>query len=468
MQYHLVTLGCQMNKSDSERIAAVVEAMGYRRTEDEDQADLIGIVACSVRQKAIDRVYSKIHKWNQLKQSRPLVTFVTGCMLPADREKFLKLFDLTFQTAELPQLPAMLRQYGVVTPYSLAPAGPEESAEAPDGEAAPSPVMRRPEQAIGGFWDIRPHYGSDIEAYIPIQNGCDKFCTFCAVPYTRGREVSRPADEILIEVRRLVESGCRSITLLGQNVNSYGRDKPDEGCSFTSLLDSIGRYGDSCGRDFRVYFTSPHPRDMTDDVLEAVARYRCLARQIHLPVQSGDDKVLIRMNRKHSVAAYRRIIASIRRLLPEATLFTDIIVGFSGETDAQFERTAALMEEVRFNMAYIACYSPRPGAASARWEDDVPHAVKKARMHRLSELLQQHARAHNARAVGRRLPVLVTGPAPRKDGWLSGSTEGRIAVRFPSDDTGLVGRFAEVEITAASDFALEGVCHGALPEGFLA
>ena len=458
-----------MNKSDSERIAAVVEGLGYVATDVEDEADLIGIVACSVRQAAIDRVYSKIHKWNQRKKDKNLLTFVTGCILPADREKFLKLFDLCFQISELPELPAMIRQYGVPTPLSssgvidpaadaarLAAEGFESVEVAGHKVIAGRPVMmKQPETRIAGFWDITPHYQSRSEAYIPIQNGCDKFCTFCAVPYTRGREISRPSADILAEVRKLVEQGYRSITLLGQNVNSYGRDKPGKEMRFAELLEEIGKFGASCGERFWLYFTSPHPRDMQDDVLEVIAKYDCLAKQIHLPVQSGDNKLLIRMNRNHSVQDYRRIVDSIRRLLPTATLFTDIIVGFSGETDAQFENTVKLMEEVAFDMAFIARYSPRPGAASSRWDDDVSPDVKKARMHRLSEILRQHSEAHNARMMGGVYPVLVTGK-DRKDGFLSGLTEGKINIRFPSQDDALVGQIVDIEITRTAPFAVEG------------
>ena len=469
MKYHLVTLGCQMNKSDSERIAAVVEELGYVVTEHEEDADLIGIVACSVRQAAINRVYSKIHKWNQLKSEKPLLTFVTGCILPADREKFLKLFDLCFQISELPELPAMIRQYGVPTPFStnraMDPAEDAARLAAEGFEAlevdghktiAGRPVMmKQPETRIAGFWDITPHYQSRSEAYIPIQNGCDKFCTFCAVPYTRGREISRPSGDILAEVRRLVGKGYRSITLLGQNVNSYGRDKPGQEMRFSELLEEIGKFGETCGERFWLYFTSPHPRDMQDDVLEVIARYDCLAKQIHLPVQSGDNKLLIRMNRNHSVQDYMRIVNAIRRLLPTATLFTDIIVGFSGESDEQFENTANLMQEVEFDMAFVARYSPRPGAASSRWEDDVSQDVKKARLHRLSEILRQHSEAHNARLLGGVYPVLVTG-RDRKDGYLSGLTEGKINLRFASDDASFIGQIVDVEITRTMAFALEG------------
>ncbi len=469
MKYHLVTLGCQMNKSDSERIATVVEDLGYVVTDHEEEADLIGIVACSVRQAAIDRVYSKIHRWNQLKRDKNLLTFVTGCILPTDREKFLKLFDLCFQISELPELPAMIRQYGVPTPLSSGVAhDPAEDAARLEAEGfaeveedghkaiAGRPVMmKQPETRIAGFWDIRPHYQSRSEAFIPIQNGCDKFCTFCAVPYTRGREISRPSADILAEVRRLVEQGYRSITLLGQNVNSYGRDKPNEEMRFAELLEEIGRYGDACGERFWLYFTSPHPRDMQDEVLEVIARYHCLAKQIHLPVQSGDNKLLIRMNRNHSVQDYRRIVAAIRNFLPTATLFTDIIVGFSGETDEQFENTVKLMEDVEFDMAFIARYSPRPGAASSRWEDDVSPDVKKARMHRLSEILRAHSVSHNARMLGDVYPVLVTGKG-RKEGFMSGLTEGKINIRFASEDESLVGQIVDVEITRTGPFAVEG------------
>lgn len=469
MKYHLVTLGCQMNKSDSERIASVVEGLGYIATDSEEDADLIGIVACSVRQAAINRVYSKIHKWNQWKHERHVLTFLTGCVLPADREKFLKLFDLCFQISELPDLPAMIRQYGVPTPFSSL------GAYDPDGDAARlvkggfeavemdghkvitgQPVtMKHPEKRIAGFWDITPRYQSASEAFIPIQNGCDKFCTFCAVPYTRGREISRPSDDILAEVRRLVQQGYRSITLLGQNVNSYGLDNPGHELRFAELLEQIGQYGESSGKRFWLYFTSPHPRDMQDDVLEVIARYDCLAKQIHLPVQSGDDQVLARMKRNHTVKDYLRIVDSIRRLLPTATLFTDIIVGFSGETNAQFEHTLKLMEQVEFDMAYIARYSPRPGATSSRWEDDVSPDVKKDRLHRLSEMLRQHSERHNARMLGGRYPVLVTG-ADRKHGYLSGLTEGKINMRFASEDPSWVGQIVEVEITRTAAFSLEG------------
>jgi tRNA-2-methylthio-N6-dimethylallyladenosine synthase len=426
-----------MNLSDSERVASVLNEAGYTWTDNEDEAGLIGILACSVRQKAIDKVYSRIHKWNKWKNHKNLITFISGCILPNDHEKFLKLFDITFQMKDLPKLPEMISRYGITTPVHL------------------KPGIDPYNENIEEFWKVKPSYQSDFEAYIPIQNGCDKFCSFCAVPFTRGREVSRPSKDILAEVALLVSQGYKSITLLGQNVNSYGIDKKGEEISFSELLREVGELGNRMNKEFWVYFTSPHPRDMTDEVIEVIAQYPVLAKQIHLPMQSGDDKVLIRMNRKHNMEKYRQIVHSIRRILPQATLFTDIIVGFTGETEEQFENTRKAMEEFRFNMAYTAMYSPRPGTTSHRWDDDVPPEEKKRRLHVLTEELRKHNRIYNHNLLGKTVRVLVRGE-DRKEGFLSALTEGKLIVRFPFEGENLTGQFAEVKITSASDFSLEG------------
>lgn len=426
-----------MNLSDSERVISVLDEAGYEWTDKEEEAGLIGILACSVRQKAIDKVYSRIHKWNKWKNHKNLITFISGCILPSDHEKFLKLFDITFQMKDLPRLPEMIGRYGISTPVHL--------------KTGIDPYNENIEQ----FWNVKPSYQSGFEAFIPIQNGCDKFCTFCAVPYTRGREVSRPSRDILAELAMLVAQGFKSITLLGQNVNSYGLDKNGSEITFPDLLREIGEMGNRLKKEFWVYFTSPHPRDMTDEVIEVIAQYPVLARQIHLPMQSGDDKVLIRMNRKHHIEKYRHIVQSIRRILPEATLFTDIIVGFTGETEAQFENTRLAMEEFKFNMSYTAIYSPRPGAASHRWVDDVSADEKKRRLHILTEELIKHNIPYNKAQVGKTFKVLVRG-ADRKEGYLSGLTEGKLIVRFPSTNEDLTGKFVQVKIISAAEFSLEG------------
>ncbi len=426
-----------MNLSDGERVISVLDKAGYQWTDNEEEANLIGILACSVRQKAIDKVYSRIHKWNKWKNHKNLITFISGCILPDDHEKFLKLFDITFQMKDLPKLPEMISNYGITTPLHL--------------KAGIDPHNENIEQ----FWDVKPNYQSNFEAFIPIQNGCDKFCSFCAVPYTRGREVSRPSRDIISEVALLAAQGYKSITLLGQNVNSYGLDKKGEEITFPQLLREIGELGKRLKKDFWVYFTSPHPRDMTDEVIEVIAEYPVLAKQIHLPMQSGDDKVLMRMNRKHNMEKYRHIVESIRRIIPQATLFTDIIVGFTGETDEQFDNTRKAMEEFKFNMSYTAIYSPRPGATSHRWDDDVALEEKKRRLHILTEELRKHNLPYNNSLVGKTVRVLVKGD-DRKEGFLSGHTEGKLIVRFAADDENLVGQFVDVKITSASDFSMEG------------
>ncbi|MCK5730917.1 MAG: tRNA (N6-isopentenyl adenosine(37)-C2)-methylthiotransferase MiaB [Draconibacterium sp.] len=437
MKYHVITLGCQMNLSDSERVISVLDEAGYTYTDNEDEAGLIGIIACSVRQKAIDKVYSRIHKWNKWKNNKNLITFISGCILPSDHEKFLKLFDITFQMKDLPELPKTISQYGVTTPTHL--------------KVGIDPHNENIEQ----FWDVKPAYKSEFEAFIPIQNGCDKFCTFCAVPYTRGREVSRPSKDIITELALLVAQGYKTITLLGQNVNSYGLDKTGEEISFSQLLREIGEYGNQVKKDFWVYFTSPHPRDMSDDVIEVIAEYPVLGKQIHIPMQSGDDEVLHRMNRKHNLETYRKIIHSIRRLIPQATIFTDIIVGFTGETQEQFENSRLAMEEFKFNMSYTAIYSPRPGATSHRWIDDIPQDEKKRRLHALTDELRKHSLPYNNKMIGNTVRVLVRN-TDRKDGYLTSHTEGKLIIRFASEDTNLIGQFANVKITSATDFSMEG------------
>ncbi len=446
-----------MNMSDTERTKPLIEQMGYKWTDDEDEASLVGILACSVRQKAIDKVYSRIHKLNKRKNKENLLTFVTGCILPSDKDRFLKLFDIVFPMSELQELPEMINQYGIVTPVSLQSVNNKET-------VFQNPRLKELNEKAGSlklnehmsdFWHINPQYESDFEAFVPIQNGCDKFCTFCAVPYTRGREVSRPSKEILEEVQSLINLDYKSITLLGQNVNSYGLDKKGEEISFPELLRQIGEMGGKSGKEFWVYFTSPHPRDMTDEVIEVVAAYPNLGKQIHLPIQSGDDKVLIRMNRKHSVEKYGKIVKTIRQLIPEATLFTDIIVGFTGETDEQFESTRKIMDEFKYNMAYIAQYSQRPGAVSSRWVDDVLKPVKKERYHTLTQDLMKTSFAHNKKMVGKTFRVLVRGKE-RKGDYLAGLTEGKINVRIYDSNDSLIGKIVDIKIKSATVFSVAG------------
>ena len=457
MKYFLLPLGCQMNQSDTERVKTVLQGMGFKPTDNEDEATILGIIACSVRQKGIDKVYSRIKKWNETKNNRNCITFVSGCVLPADRERFLKLFDLVFTMNDLPDLPDMIRQYGVVVPTSQQANSqqPIALAQKPTANSKQPIAKINPSANMDRFWVIEPDHISDFEAFIPIQNGCNKFCTYCAVPYTRGREVSRKSEDILTELKDLVQKDYKVITLLGQNVNSYGLDKKGEEINFAELLRRIGEYGNSVDKEFWVYFTSPHPRDMSDEVIEVISQYKCLAKQIHLPIQSGDNDMLQRMNRKHTLDDYRHIIHTIRRLLPEATIFTDIIVGFTGETEEEFENSRKAMEEFKYNMAYIAQYSVRPEAVASTWADDVPKETKKKRYHILTDELMKHSLVYNQGLVGKTLKVIVNG-FDRNNAYLTGYTEGKIVIRFKSSDKNLIGKIVKVEVTSATPLSIEG------------
>jgi tRNA-2-methylthio-N6-dimethylallyladenosine synthase len=451
MRYYLMTLGCQMNLSDGERIHTVLKDMGLQPADSDEDAQVVGIIACSVRQKAIDKVYNQIARWNREKNHRNLITFLSGCILPDDRERFLKLFDLVFPMSEVLSLPGLIRSSGVVTPASL--------------RITEHGIPKN--DKIFSLWNIRPDYQSDYEAFVPIQNGCNKFCTFCAVPYTRGREVSRPSGEILEQVGSLIIQGYRSITLLGQNVNSYGLDKSGEELGFPALLREVGALARKLDRECWIYYTSPHPRDMNEEVIRIQAAYPHLANQVHLPMQSGDDRILVKMNRNHSMERYRDLVNLIRRILPEATLFTDIITGFTGESEAQHMRTVEAMKEFRFNMAYVARYSPRPGAASFRWEDSVPAEKKQKRMHQLNAVLEQTAADYNTRLLGKTIRVLVTGAA-RKAGYMKGLTEGKINIQFPASGRSTPGNFIDVKVCAFKGLSLEGDLLPVRPEAFVA
>jgi len=406
-----------MNKADAERIASVLEQLGYKKTESEDDANVIGVIACSVRQSAINRIYGKIKDWNAIKRKRPLITFASGCVLEEDRKKFDGLFDFLFEMKDLSRLPELMNQTGLTLPSS--------------------------------FWQVIPVYASTFQAYVPIQNGCDNFCTYCAVPYTRGREHSRPSDEVLEEVRSLIDAGYKRITLLGQNVNSYGQKTEGER-SFAQLLEEIGKMEG----DVWINYTSPNPQDMTEDVLEAQAKYSTIADLVHFPVQAGNDEVLKRMNRRYTVKQYLEWVERVRSYLPNVTLTTDTIVGFPGETEAQFQDTLNLFREVKFDMAYLARYSPRPGALSEQhFPDDVSDDTKKDREERLNEVLKVTALEKNESLVGTTIDLLVEKQG--KNGWL-GRTEGMKPVTFQSEEKDLVGKRVPVKIKKAGSFRLEG------------
>src|SRR3989338_4231221 len=311
--YYVWPLGCQTNKSDGERVAAVLEKLGYDRVDDEQTANVIAVVACAIRQSAVDRIYGKFRHWETRQQSGELTTLLTGCVLPHDKQKLTPKFDLVFDIEEVPKLPQLLAQTNL-----------EET------------VNQRDQMA---YFDIQPIHNSTFRAWVPIMKGCDKFCTYCAVPYTRGRERSRPSADIIREIEGLIVRGYKDIHLLGQNVNSYP--------GFADLLAAVA----SLPGDFWVRFHAPHPKDFTADVIRVMAQYPKLCKQINLPAQSGSSKVLRRMNRPYTSEQYLKLTDDIKAGIPNVSLSTDIIVGFCGETAAEFAESKSLMEYVGYDMA---------------------------------------------------------------------------------------------------------------------
>lgn len=338
MKYHLITYGCQMNKSDSERMAAQLEKQGYQSAQKIEEADLVVVNACSVRQSAMDRIYAKIDQLNQRKP-RPKI-ILTGCLLETDKEKLKDKVDEIWPLVD---------------------------------------------------FSLSPKYQPSSYAYVPIMTGCNNFCSFCVVPYTRGREKSRPAQEIIKEVKKLVKRGYKEIILLGQNVNSYISEQRTvnseqyQNINFPTLL----RILNNIPGQFQIRFLTNHPKNMSDELIETVAQCEKVAKYIHLPVQSGDDQILEKMNRGYRVADYKNLVKKIRQKIPGVKISTDVIVGFPGETEKQFQNTVKLFKEIKFDQAYIARYSPRPGTAAAKLKDEVPAQEKKRREKILTSILEK-------------------------------------------------------------------------------
>ena len=326
MRYHILTYGCQMNKSDSERIAASLENDGYKPARKINEADLVVVNMCSVRQPAVDRVFGLKQKLYNLKSQNPnLKTILTGCLLKKDEGKFRKIFD---------------------------------------------DVRKQP----WSFLYVK-------SKYIPISNGCDNFCTYCVVPHTRGSLACRDHKEIIREIRKSVENGVKEIWLLGQNVNKY----KSKTTNFAKLLKMVN----SLPGDFKIRFASPNPADFSDELIEVMAKCKKVAKFLNLPVQSGDNQILKKMNRPYTVKHYKNLVKKIRGKIPDINLSTDVIVGFPGETKKQFENTVKLFKEIKFDIAYIAKYSPRPGTAAFQLKDDIPVKEKKQRERILIELSKQ-------------------------------------------------------------------------------
>ena len=416
-KFYLLVFGCQMNKSDAERLGQILKNIGYSETAKEEEADLIGVVACAVRQKAVDRIYGQVRNWQLVKEKRPLITMLSGCVLERDRKMLKDKFDLFIDIKKLDTLAEQIQ--------ALAP---EEKLALPD------------------FFDITPSYHSTYRAYVPIMTGCNKFCTYCAVPYTRGKEVSRSSENILTEIKHLLEHSYKEIVLLGQNVNSYGLDQATE-IKFPELLKKI----DALSDNFWLKFLTSHPYDMSDELIQVMTEGKNINDYLHLPVQSGSDNMLKRMNRHYSVASYKELINKVRRILPQTAVSTDIIVGFCGETEAEFQATAQLLDELKYNMSYLSQYSQRSGTAAAKlYKDDVSPEVKKQRWEELNQILTQNSLDFNKTLIGQSRDMLVDFVDQENDGYKNvGKLSNYVAVHVYSDHPLPVGDFSKVKITEA-------------------
>ncbi|MBI4366621.1 MAG: tRNA (N6-isopentenyl adenosine(37)-C2)-methylthiotransferase MiaB [Deltaproteobacteria bacterium] len=442
MRFFIRTYGCQMNEHDSRKIAALLSACGDEAVPRAADADCILFNTCTIRDKARQKALSEIGRTARLKAARPdLVVGVCGCVAQQEQEVLFERFphiDLLFgpdQIAALPRLLAAVR---------------EEHRQVAAVDLVNTPEAYR-------FLDLAPWgQAARASAFVTIMKGCDSRCAYCIVPKVRGAEVSRPADEIIAEVRALAASGTREAVLLGQTVNAYGKGGRPGTVPFAMLLKRIA---DETAID-RIRFTSPHPKDVDAALVEAYRTNAKLCRHIHLPLQSGADVVLRRMRRAYSLRQYREKVTCLRDACPDLAISTDIIVGFPGETDADFQATMAMLRDVGFDGLYAFRYSPRPGTESfARMPDDVPDAVKAARLH---ELLAAHSamnRRKLATLVGTTAEVLVEGPSPRAAGagWLTGRTTHHRIVHFPGDSAA-VGNLRTVRITAAQSHSLTGEC----------
>ncbi|MFQ8431189.1 tRNA (N6-isopentenyl adenosine(37)-C2)-methylthiotransferase MiaB [Amaricoccus sp. W119] len=423
------TYGCQMNVYDSERMASALATQGYEATDTADDADLILLNTCHIREKAAEKVYSDIGRLRPLKAARPdLRIGVTGCVAQAEGGEILRrapLVDLVVGPQAYHRLPAMLDRTG-------AGERPVDTEFPPEDKFDHLPEAPRARRAPAAF--------------LTVQEGCDKFCAFCVVPYTRGAEVSRPAGRILAEARDLVARGVVEITLLGQNVNAY---RDENGETLAGLIASLAKIEGLA----RIRYTTSHPNDMSDDLIAAHGQEPKLMPFLHLPVQSGSDRILKAMNRRHGAEQYLRLIERIRAARPDIALSGDFITGFPGETDGDFADTLALVEAVNYAQAFSFAYSPRPGTPAAGRED-LPQTVKSERLQRLQDLLGRQQAAFQETMIGRDLPVLIE-KRGREPGQIAGKSPYLNAVQIDAGAE-LIGRIVRARVTAAGRNSLFG------------
>ena len=431
--YFIRTYGCQGNEADSEVIAGILEFLGYKKADDVEKADVILLNTCAVRENAEEKVFGEIGALKKLKTVNPDVIFgICGCMAQQEHivEKILKSYpqvDLVFGTHNINRLPlllkdALLNKERVVEVFS-------NKSEIHEN----LPIVRN----------------NRLKAWVNIMYGCDKFCTYCIVPYTRGKERSRLKEDILKEVRELKEQGFKEITLLGQNVNAYGNDL-NKGYSFADLLKEVSDIGIE-----RIRFVTSHPWNFTEEMVDAIASRDNIMPYIHLPIQSGDDEILRRMGRRYSYEEYKKLYNSLREKVKNCSITTDIIVGFPGETEEQFANTLKAVEELQYDSAFTFIYSPRVGTPAARMEDNVTEEEKKKRFNALVEVVGESAKRRNDEYVGKTIKVLVEGYSKRNKSILSGYSEENKLVNFKGDES-MIGKIVDVKISVSKTWTLEG------------
>lgn len=429
------TWGCQMNEYDSDKMVDLMEAtQGYQPTDTAEDADLILLNTCSIREKAQEKVFHQLGRWKELKKHKPdLIIGVGGCVASQEgahiRER-APFVDLVFGPQTLHRLPEMVKQVQ-------------------SGSAA---VVDISFPEIEKFDRLPEPKADGASAFVSIMEGCSKYCTFCVVPYTRGEEVSRPADDVLYEIAQLADQGVREVNLLGQNVNAFrGPNHDGTICTFAELLHLIASID---GID-RIRYTTSHPVEFTDDIIAAYESIPELVDHLHLPVQSGSDRVLALMKRGHTALEYKSQIRRLRKVRPDIAMSSDFIIGFPGESDDDFARTMDLIQAIDFDLSFSFIYSARPGTPAADLPDDVSEETKKQRLYILQQRINQQAQQHARRMLGTEQRILVTGPSRKNPMELSGRTENNRVVNF-AGHPGMIGKFVDVKITEALPNSLRG------------
>ena len=442
-KYTILTMGCQLNENDSEKLCGMLEKMGYTKTEKQNDADLALFNTCCVRENAEDKLFGKLGELKRLKEQKGIIIAIGGCMMQekhiTDKIKESYPFvDILFGTHTLHKFPEDL--YKVI----------EEKRKLED-------IL----DIDGKIYEGLPiKRDSKIKASVTIMNGCNNFCSYCIVPYVRGRERSRQPRDIIEEVKKIAKEGYKEITLLGQNVNSYLRVEREKNIpfeeyqgvnSFATLLRAINKID---GIE-RIRFISPHPKDFTDDVIEAIADCEKVCKLVHLPLQSGNTKVLKEMNRKYTKEQYLNLVEKMKNKIPNLTLSTDIIVGFPGETDEEFKDTLEVVEKVRFEQVYMFIYSRRVGTPGDRMENQVPEEQKHIRFDKLKALVESQIAENNQKYVGITQKVLVEGTSKNNDDMLTGRTDSNKVVVFEGDKS-LIGKMAEIKVISEHMWYLKG------------